>query len=396
LIDPDVRQLLDLVVRWIHVIAAIMWIGNSLLFNWLDRNLQQPRAGAELGRIWLIHSGGFYHVEKTLLKGQTLPAPMHWFKWQAYTTWLTGALLLVIVYYGAGGALLLNPEATGLSAAGAMALSAGLIVLAWPVYDVLWRSPLGRSRISGIFGLALIVALAFALTRVFSGRAAFLHVGAILGTLMAGNVAMLIMPAQRQLVGSFAAAQGIDTALADRAKARSIHNNYFVFPVIALMLSAHFPGIYGQQYAWALIGVLVMGGAGVRHFLNIRNTEPRWRWGLAATAGTAVAVLYLATSRPEPEAPLRVAGARAPSFADVRSIIDRRCTACHSAHPSDRTFGAAPAGVAFDSPEQIRALSDRILNRAVTTRTMPPANKTSITDAEREMLRVWVVEGGGR
>jgi uncharacterized membrane protein len=393
--DPNVRQLLDLVVRWIHVIAGIMWVGNSLLFNWLDRNLQQPREGAELGRIWLIHSGGFYHVEKTLLKGQSLPVPMHWFKWQAYTTWLTGALLLVIVYYGAGGALLLHPEARGLSGAGAIALSAALIAFAWPVYDLLWRSPLGRSRISGILGLALIVAVAFVLTRVFSGRAAFLHVGAMLGTLMAGNVAMLIMPSQRQLVASHAAGQGVDQALANRAKTRSIHNNYFVFPVIALMLSAHFPAIYGHQYAWALIGVLIVGGAGVRHFMNIRFTEPRWRWGLAATAAVAVATLLFAIATPGKLAPVRTSGGAAPSFADVRSIIDRRCTACHSAHPSDRTFGAAPGGATFDSPEQIRALADRIMNRAVATRTMPPANKTAITDAERQMLRLWI-EGGAR
>lgn len=395
MIDPNLRELLDLAVRWIHVIAGIMWIGNSLLFNWLDRNLQQPREGAELGRIWLIHSGGFYHVEKTLLRGQSLPAPLHWFKWQAYTTWLSGALLLGIVYYSAGGALLINPSASGLSTAGAIALSAALIALAWPVYDLLWRSPLGRSRISGLFALAVIVAIAFALTRVFSGRAAFLHVGAILGTLMAGNVAMLIMPSQRQLVGSFDAGKGVDTALANRAKARSIHNNYLVFPVIALMLSSHFPGIYGHPYAWALVGVLLVAGAGVRHFLNIRYTEPRWRWGLAATATLSLAVLYFAPATPERVQRVRSASAEVPSFADVRSIIDRRCSVCHSAYPADRTFGAAPAGVAFDSPEQIRVLADRILNRAVITRTMPPANKTSITDSERELLRLWI-EGGRR
>ncbi|HEY0306210.1 MAG TPA: urate hydroxylase PuuD [Longimicrobiales bacterium] len=393
MIDPGVRELLDLMVRWIHVIAGIMWIGNSLLFNWLDRNLQQPREGAELGRIWLIHSGGFYHVEKTLLSGQGLPAPMHWFKWQAYTTWLTGALLLGIVYYSAGGALLINPSARGLSVPGAIALSAGLIALAWPVYDLLWRSPLGRARISGFFALAAIVAIAFALTRVFSARAAFLHMGALLGTLMAGNVAMLIMPSQRQLVASIAAGHGIDRALADRAKARSIHNNYLVFPVIALMLSAHFPGIYGHRYAWGLVGVLVVAGAGVRHFMNIRFTEPRWRWGLAATAAAALAVLYFATATPGTARSDLTAGAEAPTFADVRSIIDRRCSACHSAQPADRTFGAAPGGVSFDSPDQIRVFADRILNRAVTTRTMPPANKTSITETERQTLRRWIENG---
>jgi uncharacterized membrane protein len=325
-----------------------------------------------------------------------MPVPMHWFKWQAYTTWLTGALLLVIVYYSAGGALLIPPDARGLSAPGAIALGAALIALAWPVYDLLWRSPLGRSRISAIFGLALIMAIAFALTRVFSGRAAFLHVGAMLGTLMAGNVAMLIMPSQRQLVAAVDAGQGVDPALSNRAKARSIHNNYLTFPVIILMLSSHFPGIYGQQHAWALIGVLVVAGAGVRHFLNIRFTEPRWGWGLAATVAAALAVLYWATAAPGTAPGATAVDRDDPiSFAEARSIIDRRCTACHSAHPADRTFGVAPAGVAFDSPEQIRALTDRILNRAVTTRTMPPANKTFITEAERQALRRWIEGGAG-
>ncbi len=394
MIDPGVRELLDLVARWIHVIAGTMWIGNSLLFNWLDRNLRQAGEGAELGRIWLLHSGGFYRVEKTLLTGQRLPVPLHWFKWQAYTTWLTGALLLGIVYYAAGGALLLEPGVRGVSAGGAIAISATLIVLAWPVYELLWRSPVSRSRISGIFGLALIIAIAFVLTRVFSGRAMFLHVGAMLGTIMAGNVAMNIMPAQRQLVAAVSAGQGVDEQLSNRAKRRSIHNNYLTFPVIILMLSSHFPGVYGPEYAWALLGVLLVTGAGVRHFLNIRFTEPRWGWGLGVTAAAALAVLYFATAASNPAQGVRIIGTgESVSFADARSVIDRRCTVCHSAHPADRTFGVAPGGVAFDSPEQIRAHADRILNRAVTTRTMPLGNKTSMTDAERELLRRWIENG---
>jgi uncharacterized membrane protein len=395
MIDPGVRELLDVVARWVHVIAGIMWIGNSLLFNWLDRNLREPGEGAELGRIWLLHSGGFYRVEKTMLTGQRLPVPLHWFKWQAYTTWLSGALLLAIVYYAAGGALLLEPGVRGVSGGGAIAISAALILLAWPTYELLWRSPIGRSRVSGLFGVALIVGIAFLLARVFSGRPMFLHVGAMLGTVMAGNVVMNIMPSQRQLVAAVNAGAGVDPQLSNRAKTRSIHNNYLTFPVLVLMVSSHFPGVYGHRYAWALLGVLLVTGAAVRHFLNIRFVEPRWRWGLAATTAAALVVLYFATARWN-SSPRRSPGVNeSVSFADARSVIDRRCAACHSAHPADRTFGIPAGGVAFDSPEQIRARADRILNRAVITRTMPLGNTTGITDEEREILRAWI-EGGAR
>ncbi|MGQ0814832.1 MAG: urate hydroxylase PuuD [Gemmatimonadota bacterium] len=393
MIDAGVRELLDVIVRWVHVIAGILWIGNSMLWNWIDRNLEKPEAGSgTLGSIWLLHSGAFYRMEKTMLAGRGLPEPLHWFKWQAYTTWLSGAVLLLVVYYFTGGALLLGHD-SAVSGGTAIMIGAGLVVIAWPLYDVVWRLPLLRNRLaSGVLGMALILALAFALTRVFSGRAAFLHVGAILGTIMAGNVAMRIMPAQRQLVDAVAAGQGADPAVADRAKHRSIHNNYLTFPVIVLMVSGHFPGLYGQPYNWLLLGVLVAAGAGVRHFMNIRFTEPRWRLGLAATVVTAIAILYFAEEwRPGIQP---AAAASHVSFADARSIIDRRCAACHSATPSDRTLGVMPGGVSFDTPEAIQAYAPRILQRAVRDRTMPPANKTSMTDAEREILRSWIESRG--
>ena len=395
MLDPGLRELLDLVIRWVHVVAAILWIGNSMLWNWIDRNLETgSRSGAEagaIGHIWLLHSGAFYYMEKTLLAGRGLPEPLHWFKWQAYTTWITGALLLVIVYYAAGGALLLGPERV-VSGTNAILIGAGLIVVAWPVYNVLWRLPLMRRRaVSGVLGIALILALAFVLTRIFSGRAAFLHVGAVLGTIMAGNVRQVIMPSQRQLVAAVAAGQGADPQLADRAKRHSIHNNYITYPVIILMLSSHFPGVYGHSQNWLLLGVLVLAGAASRHFLNIRFTAPRWWIGLGATAVTTIAILYLANGRAPAAQPAAVAGTV--SFDDARRIIDRRCAACHSATPSDRTFGVMPGGVSFDTPEDIQRWQPRILQRAVHDRTMPPANKTGMTEQERKALRSWIAGG---
>ncbi len=397
--DTGLRELLDLIFRWIHVIAAIMWIGNSLLFNWLDRNLlppKQARHGGQ-GEIWLLHSGGFYQVEKTMLAGAELPRPLHWFKWQAYTTWLSGAVLLVLVYYLGGGALLVDPALSPLSRGSAIAVGIGLLVVAWLVYDVLWRSPLaGSPRAAGVVSFGLVMAAAYALTQLFAGRAAFLHVGAMLGTLMAGNVFMKIMPSQRQLVAAVAEGKGPDPVLAEQAKLRSIHNNYMTFPVIVLMLSSHFPSFYGHRFSWLLLGILLLAGAGVRHILNIRFTYPGWMPALTATTAVAVAALALVAFWPpgrEPATRPQLADAGPVSFAVARSVIDRRCTVCHSVNPADRTFGVAPGGVAFDRPAQIRAQAERIRARAVTTQTMPPANRTWMTEEERGILGRWIEQG---
>lgn len=394
MIDPRVHELLDLALRWVHVIAGIMWIGNSMLWNWIDRNLEKPTGPDDdaMGRIWLLHSGAFYRMEKTLLAGRGLPAtPVHWFKWQAYTTWLSGAMLLAVVYYHAGGAMLVAPGGP-LGARSAIIASVAAILLVWPVYNIVWHSPIGRSRIvSGLAGLAAILGLAYALTQIFSGRAAYLHVGAMLATIMAGNVAMIIMPSQRELVAKLGAGESGVPVLAARAKARSIHNNYLTFPVIALMVSSHFPGLYGHPLNWVLLGIIVVAGAGVRHFMNIRFVQPRWRVGLIATVVTALVVLYLVIGRgPANPAPADVGEV---SFANARSIIDRRCAACHSSHPSDDVFATAQGGVKFDTPEQIQTLAPRILQRAVRDKTMPFGNKTKMTDEERAMLGRWIESG---
>ncbi|HUP89562.1 MAG TPA: urate hydroxylase PuuD, partial [Longimicrobiales bacterium] len=269
----NLHELLDVIARWIHVIAGIMWIGNSMLWNWIDRNLAKGSKGDEaegrsIGSIWLLHSGAFYHMEKTLWPGNPIPAPMHWFKWQSYITWMSGAALLVIVYYLSGAALLLGTN-SAIDATTAIAISAASILLAWPIYNLL--------KFNAVTGLLALLAISFGYTCVFSGRAAFLHVGALLATIMAGNVFMVIMPSQRQLVAAVEKGEDTVPALAARAKARSIHNNYLTFPVLVLMLSSHFPGLYGHRYNWLLLGVLVLAGASVRHFMNIRFTQPRWK-----------------------------------------------------------------------------------------------------------------------
>jgi uncharacterized membrane protein len=394
-------ELLDLTFRWVHVIAGIMWIGNSLLFNWLDRNLRPPASGApELyGDIWLLHSGAFYFVEKTSLAGQPMPRPLHWFKWQAYITWLSGAALLIVLYYLGGRALLTDPTKAALAPGAAMAVGLGSIVVGWLVYDTVWTFVGPRSATTAaVLSVVALVAIVFGLTSLLSGRAAFLHVGALLATIMAANVGHTIMPSQRVLVDAVAAGRPPDPAVAAKAKTRSIHNNYLTFPVIVLMVSNHFPGVYGHGSSWLLLLLLIAIGAGVRHILNVRYTFAQWVPALGLTLAAGFAVLFF-VGRPGAVASTASLGSARNdlpaqvTFADARSIIDRRCTACHSATPSIPEFGPAPAGVSFDDPARIQVLAARIRARAIETRTMPLGNRTNMTDRERALLGRWTDQG---
>jgi uncharacterized membrane protein len=393
-----VTELLNLLFRWIHVIAAIMWIGNSLLFNWLDRNLR-PRdevGPGSQGKIWLLHSGGFYDVEKTLEPHVGLPRPLHWFKWQAYTTWLTGAALLVVVYYSSASAMLVGP-ARAMHPHLAITLSVGVLVVGWIVYELMWRSPLARLPVLGaLVSFALLLALTYLLLQIFTGRAAFLHIGSLLGTLMAANVFTTIMPSQRQLVAEVERGGSGSATLSElsaRAKLRSIHNNYMTFPVIILMMISHFPSAYGHERAWLVLGMLVLGGAWVRHILNVRFQQPRWVPALVAVMLLTVISLYLLIApRAAPTLPVVVDGEPV-RFERVEVIIRQRCTVCHSAAPADRSFGVPAGGVAFDTPAQMRALAWRIQARTVDTHTMPPGNATHMTEAERAVLGAWAVQG---
>ena len=396
-------ELVDLVARWIHVIAAIMWAGNSMLFNWLDRNLRPPSpetsgspgSKGTLGNIWLLHSGAFYFVEKTLLGGQPLPRPLHWFKWQAYTTWWSGVVLLIVVYYFGGRAMLADVTVAPLSHRMAVLVALGAITGGWALYESMQRFVAPRApRVALAIWITGLSAIAIALTQVLSGRAALLHVGAMLGTIMAANVVFTIVPSQRELVASVSEGRGADPSVSARAKLVSIHNNYFTFPVIVLMVISHFPAVYGSRLNWLLLLVLIAAGAAVRHVLNIRFTFPAWQPALAGTLVGSVLALIAVLRFGSAANTVDASDSSAPvSFAQARRVIDRRCASCHAAEPSDVSFGVAPGGVFLDTPEQILAYVERIRERAVTTRTMPPGNKTNITEAERAMLGRWIAQG---
>jgi len=376
----------NLLLRWAHFIAGIAWIGSSFYFIWLDRALtrpEQPKAGVE-GDLWMVHSGGFYQVEKRRPAPGEIPAILHWFKWEAMLTWLTGIALLILVFY-LGTAYLLDPNISRISRGAAIAVGIGIVVLGWPIYDGLWRSPLARrAGVAAAISLALLSAVTLLACRLFSGRAAFLHIGALLGTIMVANVWERILPAQQQMLDATRAGRPADFTLGERAKQRSVHNSYMTFPVLFVMLSNHFPATYASPVNWLVLLLLFVAGASMRHVMIGRG--PAARWALAPVAAALAAAMFFSTPR-------GAAADSAPSFAAVRAVIQQRCQPCHSQYQTDRSLGPAPGGVTFDTPESIARLAERIRVRAVETRTMPLANKTGITEDERALLARWIASG---
>jgi uncharacterized membrane protein len=382
---------LNLLVRWLHVVAAIVWIGSSFYFIALDNHLRPPADERERdagvgGESWEIHGGGFYQVQKYRVAPQTLPEPLHWFKWEAYTTWLSGFALLVVLYYFHADTYLIDRSVADLSSGEAIAISIGLLVAAWFVYDALCRVLGSRPLVLAGALLAAITLAAWGISHLFSGRATYLQVGAMLGTMMVGNVFFVIIPAHWELVRAKQAGREPDPAANERGKLRSVHNNYLTLPVVFTMLSSHFPFTYGHSYQWLILVVLLVTGAWVRHFFNLRHAG-RTVWAIPVTAAIAIAVLAILI-RPQDES---AAGAAAVPFARVQQIIDARCTACHSVHPTK--VDQAPLGLTMDTPEQIQYLAPAIKGQAVDSTAMPLGNVTGMTKAERQLLGRWIAQG---
>jgi len=381
----------NLLLRWVHFIAGIAWIGSSFYFIWLDRTLtkpETPKPGVE-GDLWMVHSGGFYQVEKRRPGPGEVPPVLHWFKWEAMLTWLSGIALLILVFY-LSSAYLLDPRISQISRGGAIAAGIAIVLLSWPVYDSLWRSTLASKPASAsAISLALLAAVTLLACRLFSGRAAFMHVGALLGTIMVANVWQRILPAQQEMLDATRAGRPADFTLGERAKQRSVHNSYMTFPLLFIMLSNHFPATYASPLNWLVLFLLFVVGAAVRHAMIGRGRGARWA---LVPAGLALAAaVFLST--PRSAAATVGTAAAVPSFAQVRVVIAQRCQPCHSQYQDDRTFGPAPGGVTFDTPENIVRLAERIRVRAVETKTMPVANKTGITEEERALLGRWIAAG---
>lgn len=394
----SIQDWLNLGLRWLHLVVGISWIGNSLYFMWLDASLEKPappREGVE-GEVWLLHSGGFYQVAKRTLGPGLVPKTLHWFKWEAALTWLSGFGLLTVVYYLSGGVYLIDPAVAPLTPGQATALSLGVLVVSWVVYDVLWAT-LGRrhARAATAISFALLGAAIYGLCHVLSGRGAYVHVGAMLGTIMVANVWMRIVPAQRDMLAATEAGRQPDLTLAREAKQRSTHNSYVTFPVIFTMFSNHFPGTYGHPLNWLILSLLIVVGVGIRALMIASERRQAAAWVWAPVAAALIGFLYLTApaSLPASAAKARPAGERPISFAVVRGIVELRCLSCHSTTPSDDVFRAAPNGVTFDTPESLRARAELIKQRTVLVKNMPLANKTGMTEEERVLLGRWIDQG---
>ncbi|MCC6348185.1 MAG: urate hydroxylase PuuD [Candidatus Eisenbacteria bacterium] len=382
------HEWLNVLLRVAHVVAAIMWIGDSFLFMWLDSSLRrgrEDRPGDVAGELWMTHSGGFYEVVKYRSLAR-LPERLYWFMWQSYSTWITGVLLLAVVFGLGGRAMLLGPDST-LAQGSAVAIAFGVLVAGWLVYEGLCRIPALRGPAFAVAGLAVVTAAAWWLGQVFTPRAAFLLTGAACGTIMTANVFFVIIPGQSRMVAATREGRAVDVSHGLRAKERSTHNHYLTLPVLLMMLSNHFPALYGAPHAWAVLGLLFVFGAGAKLMMNRLAATP---WPVVAGTLASLAGAIAFTLPPGPGAGVRALAGHAPvDDATARAIVQARCASCHATHPGNEAFTAPPAGVVFESPEQMRAYADRILFRVVETKTMPLGNLTGITDEERVTLGAW-------
>ena len=396
---------LNLLGRAVHVVAGIAWIGASFYFIWLDNHLQEPRgreAPAELnsrgvaGELWAVHGGGFYHSQKYRDAPPAMPARLHWFKWEAYTTLLSGLFLLAIVYYAQPEAYLVDRAVAELAPDLAVVVGIAWIVGGWLVYDALCRSPLGRNdRALALVLAALCAGAAYALCHLFSGRAAFLHFGAVLGTIMVLNVYFIIIPGQRALIQAASEGRAIDPAFGLRGKQRSVHNTYFTLPVVFTMLANHYAWIFGAAWNWVWLIAISSAAALIRAYFVARHRGRASPWPLLVAAALLAATAYGVRPSASSHA------SAPPSMARVQSIVAERCATCHAASPRFEGLATPPKGVLLEQPAQLRLHASRIREQ-IASRAMPPGNVTGLTDAERSEMIAWIdavsdpVPEGGR
>jgi uncharacterized membrane protein len=395
-VDPYVNEWLDVLLRWLHVVAGIAWVGSSFYFIALDLHLLPPRARGDreqgvAGETWEIHGGGFYRVQKYRVAPEALPAPLHWFKWEAYTTWLSGFALMIVLYYVNADVYLIDRSVADLTEAQAVGVSVALLLLAWLVYDALCRLLAGRDRALAASLALLVAAAAYGAGQLFSGRAAFLQVGAMLGTIMAANVFFVIIPGHWELVRAKQAGREPDPVWGVRGKQRSVHNNYLTLPVVVAMISNHFPSAYSHEHAWAILVALMAIGAWIRLFFNLHHRGEN-HWVIPATAALAVVGVAVAV-RPESRGSQAGETGAPVTFATVEQVVQRRCVPCHSDEPTNPSFRTAPKGIELDDADEIAAQAQAIERQAVDSTAMPPGNLTGMSDAERELLGAWIRAG---
>ena len=383
----------SLIVRWLHVVAGIAWIGSSFYFIHLDLSLK-PRSGLPQGvqgDAWQVHGGGFYHMVKYLVAPARMPDELTWFKWEAYTTWLSGFALLVIVYYLGAELYLIDTAVLDLTAPTAAAVAFASLALAWLIYEALCRSVLGQHEVAlALVGYVFLVALTYAFTHVFSGRGAFTQIGALIGTIMVANVFIIVIPNQKKTVAALLAGKALNPAWGEEAKQRSVHNNYLTLPVVFLMIANHYPLMFATRFNWLIVAIVLAIGPVIRHFFNSRHEgkgSPWWTWGVAAAGMVAVAWLSGAGSVDVAPRADRV------DIKAAHNAILTRCSMCHRHEPVWPGVHAPPKGVVLDDPGNIRRHAHLIEINAVRSNAMPPGNVTAMTAQERQILAAWLAAG---
>ena len=380
---------LNLLVRWLHLITGVAWIGASFYFVWLDNHLEAPKESSDDekgvgGELWSLHGGGFYHAQKYRVAPAALPERLHWFKWEAYTTWLSGMALLALVYWYGAEVYLIDISVAELSSVAAVGIAIAYIVGGWLVYDLLCKSPLARDdRVFAVVLFVLVALLAWSLCQLFGGRGAYIHFGAVLGTIMVANVAMVIIPGQRKMVEAAERGESPDPMPGIRAKQRSVHNTYFTLPVLFVMTSNHYALTYGNEYNWLILIGISLIGALIRVYFVARHK------GKASPLTVVIAALLLAGIAAALAPRSQSVGDTAVSFEQVRNVVSTHCAGCHANAPSHPAFSAAPLGVVLDSDERILAEAARIHHQTFVTRVMPIGNLTGMTDEERRIIDRW-------
>ncbi|MEA2784628.1 MAG: hypothetical protein QOF71_732 [Candidatus Eremiobacteraeota bacterium] len=399
MISPYVLDWLNLLARWAHLIAGISWIGASFYFVWLDDSLTAPENPDDVrrgmsGELWAVHGGGFYHNQKypTGPRGEPLTENLHWFKWEAYSTWITGMLMLAIVYWAGASTFLIDKSVLDITPPVAIAISIGTLIGGYVVYDLICRVFEGRPALLWTAVGAFLLFADWGLFHIFGGRAAYIHMGSIIGTIMVANVAHVIIPGQRRMLAQIRAGQQPDPRPGQLGKTRSVHNTYLTLPVLFIMISNHYPMTYGSTRGWIVLACISAAGVLVRRFFVVSHKR-RYVIGYPVTAVLLLVAAGLVVRADIVEPPIVTVTVRPAEYADIAPIVAKRCVVCHAAHPKQPGFTAAPAGVLLDTPFAVHANAQRIYTAAVASHAMPLGNLTHMTNAERATLGDWIKTG---
>ena len=389
--ESHLMEWLNIIIRVMHITFGIAWIGASFYFVFLENALNRTEDVRDelAGNLWAVHGGGFYYLEKYKVAPKTIPNHLHWFKYEAYFTWLSGFCLMFVVYYFNASAFLIDKNVLDITGTQGILIGVGSFIIGWILYDQLCKSPLiKKPLLFSIIGFILLVGFAWFYSHVFNSRAAFIHFGAMMGSIMVANVFFVIIPSQKAMVKAAKEGKPLNPQLGKNALARSIHNNYFTLPVLFVMVSNHFPSTFGFKYPWLILAIISLGAAGVKHYLNLKEKQQQSIWVLPISVIILLSACFISAPSANSNACKETI-----SFDEVNTIIQNRCVQCHSSRPIDDVNKVAPNGVKYDTPNDVVAKKDLIMQRVVLTKTMPQNNKTNMTEEERNTIRCWIEQG---